>query len=101
MAQSIQFSLALLGLASLGLAACGDDDDGGGARPNRPAVPAAAAQPAAAKTPLTEKVHIEDRVGCPIPDRPSDPKNGKCDLKAPSCSEHLYCLPLPQGRFCG
>jgi Tfp pilus assembly protein PilP len=49
---------------------------------------------------LTEKVHIEDRVTCPIPERPSDPQHGKCDLKAPSCAEHLYCLPLAQGSYC-
>ena len=81
-------------------AGCGDDD--GNAQPNQPATPRpGAAAPNASKTPqLPERLHAEDRINCPVPDRPSDPKGGKCDLKAPSCGEHLYCLPLAQGSFC-
>jgi hypothetical protein len=82
-------------------AGCGDDE-GQQQQANAPATPrpGAAANPNAPKAPqLPEKMHVEDRVACPIPDRPSDPKN-KCDLKAPSCGDHLYCLPLAQGSFC-
>jgi hypothetical protein len=86
---------------ALALAGCGDDDP-----PPRTTVPAgAAATPAAAagassKIKLAVKPHIEDRVACMPPDQPSDPKGGKCDPKAPSCGEHLYCLQLAQGFFC-
>jgi hypothetical protein len=61
------------------------------------------AQPApgpGSKNPLVVKRHIEDAVPCPVPDQPSDPKGGKCDPKAPSCGEHLYCLQLTQGTYC-
>ncbi|HEX3762548.1 MAG TPA: hypothetical protein VHW23_27790 [Kofleriaceae bacterium] len=92
---------AWLALAALALVACGDD---GGAEQARgvQAKPqgAAAAAAAGSKTLLAVKPHIEDRVACPIPDQPSDPKGGKCDPKAPSCGEHLYCLTLAQGSFC-
>jgi hypothetical protein len=92
---------ALAALTVLG--GCGDDD----APPPPPrgvsATPTPAATPGAAganKTLLAEKQHIEERVSCPIPDRPTDAKDGKCDPKAPSCDEHLYCLHLAQGYFC-
>lgn len=87
---------------ALALAGCGDD----GGAPAASGVPAGrppAAGTVAAGPPknqLAVKPHIEDRVACPRPDQPSDPKGGKCDLKAPSCGEHLYCLQLAQGSFC-
>jgi len=87
-------------LIGLALAGCGDD---GGATPspgNVPTGPRGPAPPAGPKTLLAVKPHVEDRVACAIPDQPSDPKGGKCDLKAPSCGEHLYCLPLAQGGYC-
>jgi Tfp pilus assembly protein PilP len=78
---------------------CGDDEESNPPpQAAKPAVAAAAAN--ANKTQLPEKVHVEDRVGCPIPDRPTDPRDGKCDLKAPSCGDHTYCLPLAQGSYC-
>lgn len=88
----------------LALAACGDD--GGGANP-----PPANAQPKPNNAPgagagsnknvLPEKLHVEDRIACALPEKPTDPQNGKCDLKAPSCAEHLYCLDFGgQGAFC-
>jgi Tfp pilus assembly protein PilP len=92
--------VALGAALGLGLGGCGDD--GATAPPPNPATPRPGTPGATGpKAPqLTEKVHIEDRVTCPIPERPSDPKDGKCDLKAPSCAEHLYCLALAQGSYC-
>jgi hypothetical protein len=91
--------LAVVAAALVAGPGCGDDSE---ATP-----PATIAKPptppgtaAGAKIQLPEKLHIEDRVGCAIPDRPSDPVEGKCDLKAPSCGEHLYCLQLAQGSYC-
>lgn len=89
---------AVLAIAAVG---CGDDDAPAPQKPVQP-TPTAAATPGAAggsKNLLAEKQHIEDRVVCPIPDKPSD-AGAKCDPKAPSCAEHLYCLQLPQGYFC-
>lgn len=84
---------------------CGDDDDAPPAR-SAPAQPTAAATPGAAgagagsnKNLLVAKPHVEDQVACPIPDQPSDPR-ATCDLSAPSCGEHLYCLKLARGSFC-
>jgi hypothetical protein len=96
-------ALGLALLSGLGaVAACGDDDV-----PTPPNVPfnpgQGPARPAAggaAKNQLAVKRHIEDVVPCPVPDQPSDPKGGKCDPKAPSCGEHLYCLALAQGNYC-
>jgi hypothetical protein len=88
---------------ALALAGCGDDD--GAPAPNgvptgRTPPPGGPVVTGPPKTQLAVKQHIEDRVACPRPDQPSDPKGGKCDLKAPSCGEHLYCLQLAQGSFC-
>jgi hypothetical protein len=85
---------------------CGDDEEATpaqstAAHPTATAVPGAAGAGAgSSKTLLVEKPHIEDQVACPIPDQPSDPRDGRCDPKAPSCGEHLYCLKLAQGTFC-
>jgi len=83
------------------VAGCGDD---GGSTPavgpTAAVKPVGAAPAGGAKNLLAEKVHVEDRVSCPIPERPSDPKDGKCDPKAPSCPEHLYCTTLAQGSYC-
>ena len=93
-------ALAVLAIAAVG---CGDDDAPPPQRPVQPTPTSAATSGAAGgpggKNLLAEKIHIEERVVCPIPDKPSDP-SAKCDLKAPSCAEHLYCLKLPQGSFC-
>jgi hypothetical protein len=85
------------------LAGCGDD---GGSAPNPPPAAAnrAGAAPTAAganaKNQLPEKLHVEDRVRCTIPEQPSDPENGKCDPKAPSCGDRLYCMTLASGSYC-
>jgi len=87
------------------LAGCAGDD--GDATPQP--IPAGGNRPSAAVSPtgtnvktqpLPEKLHIEDRVSCSIPDKPSNPEDGACDPKVPSCGEHLYCLALAQGYFC-
>ena len=96
----------VLGIAvALGLAGCpGDDGESAPPPPPKPARPTANAVPAVAgqkaKAQLAEKLHIEDRVSCPVPDNPTDPRGGTCDPKAPSCAVHLYCLQLTQGYFC-
>jgi Tfp pilus assembly protein PilP len=98
-------AVVLLAALGAGLAGCGGDDGGAAPPPANPATPRpgapGAVNPNAPKPPqLPEKMHVEDRVVCPVPDRPSDPKNGKCDLKAPSCGDRLYCLALAQGSYC-
>ena len=104
MARPIGGAAALAIALALG-AGCGDDGGGGAPPPPTPAVPTTGANPrgpataAGARNALVEKPHIEDRVACPIPDAPSDPK-ATCDPSAPSCGEHLYCLPLAQGNYC-
>jgi len=90
-----------LGLgASLVLAGCDGDDTVVVQRPPATPTPAGPAGPNAKTQPLPDKLHIEDRVSCAVPDQPTDPRNGACDPKAPSCAEHLYCLQLTQGYFC-
>ena len=92
-----------IALGLLALAACGGDDSGNPPpKPANPGAPGAPAAPGAAgaKNPLPERVKIEDVVRCDIPDKPTDPKDGKCDPKAPDCPEHTYCLQLAQGTFC-
>lgn len=87
------------------LAGCAGDDGGITPQPipaggNRPPAPVNPAGTNVKTQPLPEKLHIEDRVSCSIPDKPTDPKDGACDPKVPSCGEHLYCLSLAQGSFC-
>jgi len=82
------------------LAGCGDDDIVAVQRPPATPTPAGPVGTNAKAQPLPEKLHIEDRITCAIPDQPTDPKNGACDPKIPSCAEHLYCLQLTQGYFC-
>lgn len=94
-------TLAFATLVALG--GCGDD-----AAPPPPQRPVPAGQTSAAqsgavpggsKTPLAEKMRIEDRVACAVPDKPTDP-GATCDPKAPSCPENLTCLQLAQGHYC-
>ncbi len=90
-------------VAALALAASGGDDTPANPPPKpagAPGAPAAAAPGGSKAAPLPERVHIEDVVKCEIPDKPTDPKDGKCDPKAPDCPAHTYCLPLAQGSFC-
>lgn len=84
------------------VAGCGDDSGSAANPPPKEAGGKPAGNPAAAgnKNQLPEKLHVEDRVTCAIPDKPTDPEGGKCDLKAPSCPERLYCMQLASGAFC-
>jgi hypothetical protein len=102
MAASIR-SAAVVALVALGAPGCGEDDP---PPPTGPVAtkPTAAANPGAvagrSTNKLAEKLHVEERVACRVPEKPSNPKDGKCDPKAPSCAEHTYCLQLAQGYFC-
>jgi len=93
-----------IAIAALALAACGGDDSSNNPppKPANPGAPGAPAAPGApgSKAPLPERTHVEDVVRCDIPDKPTDPKDGKCDPKAPDCPAHTYCLQLAQGTFC-
>jgi len=91
---AVGFGLAIV------FAGCGGDDTVVVQRPPATPTPAGPAGINAKTQPLSEKLHIEDRVTCAVPDQPTDPKNGACDPKIPSCAEHLYCLQLTQGYFC-
>jgi Tfp pilus assembly protein PilP len=90
-----------LGAAMVALG-CGEDE--APPPPQRPvaAAPTPAAQSGAvpgSKNQLAEKLRVEDRVTCQVPDKPSDPA-AKCDPKAPSCADNLHCLQLAQGSYC-
>jgi len=102
MAASIRSVIAVA--LALGLSAgCGEEDAPPAQGPVAPKPTAAASSGAVAgksTNKLAEKLHIEGRVACRIPDKPTDPKDGKCDPKAPSCAEHTYCLQLAQGFYC-
>jgi hypothetical protein len=96
-------SALALAIVLAGAAGCGEDEAPPAPGPVASKPTAAASAGAAggkSTTKLPEKLHIEERVSCPIPDKPSDPKDGKCDPKAPSCAEHTYCLQLTQGFYC-
>lgn len=101
-ASAVALAIAVAVVAAA--AGCGDDlavpMQEQPVRPTAAATPGAAARGRGARNQLVEKPHIEDRVRCPIPDQPTDPERGACDPKAPSCGEHLYCLPLAQGSYC-
>lgn len=96
--------LRAFAIGALVLAACGGDDNPTPppkpATPGQPGAPTAPGGPGGKSAPLPERTHVEDIVHCEIPDKPTDPKDGKCDPKAPDCPAHTYCLQLAQGTFC-
>jgi hypothetical protein len=105
MAHSIKnrIAIAIAFVLGAGAGGCGDDEAPPAQGPVAPKPTAAASAGAAggkSTTKLPEKIHIEERVACPVPEKPTDPKDGKCDPKAPSCAEHTYCLQLAQGFYC-
>jgi Tfp pilus assembly protein PilP len=73
------------------LAACGGDDEGVGvtqaAQPGAPNKPAAPANDKGPK--LTPRMHVEDRVACPTPEKATGPE---CKPDAATCDAGLYCL---------
>jgi Tfp pilus assembly protein PilP len=87
----------LLGL--LFATACGGDDapppatkgaaPGGGA--------AAAQKKKDDKNKLQPRMHVEDLVSCPVPDKPTGPE---CKPDAPTCDEGRYCVPGEAGFHC-
>ncbi len=87
------FGLMLLVLGAVG--ACGDDAPPPGAPGAHPAAAAAAAANPNAKK-LEQRVHVEDLVQCPLPDKIDGPV---CDPKAPTCDTG-YCLQTTAGFHC-
>lgn len=81
------------------LAACGEDE-----APPPPAKPAAAtpgggaAKPGAKgkTTALTPRVHVEEKVVCPVPEKSSGPT---CNKDAPACEPGLFCLEVNTGKW--
>lgn len=74
------------------LAACGGDDEGGGGGQTQPAQPGAPNKPAAPAgngPKLTPRMHVEDRVACPTPEKATGPE---CKPDAATCDAGLYCL---------
>jgi hypothetical protein len=80
-------------LALVVFAACGDDAP---APPPPAPAAAAAAAAAAAKDKLQPRVHAEERVSCPVPEKPTGPV---CKLDTPTCDAGLYCLQQIDNSF--
>jgi hypothetical protein len=102
--------LAFVLLAAM--AACGgDDDDGGAPRPAGGGAAPAAAPKVDSKNKLVPRVHVEDVVGCPVPEKPTGPA---CELLDTSgsgappassktvaeCEPGRYCLLVGAGHNC-
>ncbi len=97
-------------------AACGGDDDAGGGAAGgaaRPAAAAAAAAKADSKNKLVPRVHVEDIVACPVPDKPTGPAceplehvgSGSGASKAPKktladCEPGRYCVAVGAAYSC-
>jgi hypothetical protein len=77
------------------LVACGGDDSppppaaGAAGAPGAPAGAGSAAKKDD-KTKLQPRMHAEDKVVCPIPDKPT---GAECKPDTPTCEQGLYCLP--------
>jgi len=90
-----------LGLALLfAISACGGEEDGGPPPPapaggGAPAKPAA--KPAAAGGGLAPRMHVEERVYCPSPEKATGPS---CDKDAPSCDPGKFCLQVGNAWSC-
>ena len=108
-------SMSMLAHTTLALtlfAGCGDDGGGGGGGAkvaNKPAAKRAANNKGKKTTKLTPRVHVEDRVACPVPDRPTGPACEPLDApeaKAKSskmfadCDPGLYCLQVGNAYSC-
>ena len=91
---------ALLAIALLFTAACGDDPP---PAPPQTATPGAPAGKPAAKGKggkvalLQARQHVEDKVNCPPPDKPTGPA---CNKDAPACDPGKTCIQVGGGTFC-
>src|SRR5258706_11492176 len=77
---------ALVSWAIVLLAACGDDAP---PPPPPPAAAPAAGAPGGPKDKLQPRTHAEERVSCPVPEKPSGPV---CHPETPTCDPGAYCL---------
>lgn len=88
-----------LGLALLfAIASCGEDEGAAGPPP-APPPPGGAKKPApkTAANQLAPRMHVEERVYCPPPEKSSGPQ---CDKDAPSCDAGKFCLQVGNGWTC-
>jgi Tfp pilus assembly protein PilP len=87
----------LLVLSLVVLAACGGDDNAGnGGQP--PPAPAAAKPAKKAKAAVgAGRMHVEDSVACPSPEKATGPA---CDPANPTCEDGLYCVAVGTGHNC-
>jgi hypothetical protein len=82
-------------LMILALAACGDDDE---TLPPKPPVPGqVSAAGAVDNTKLQPRMHVEDRIRCPIPEKPD---GAECKPDVPTCEVGKYCLQFNDRYFC-
>ena len=85
------------------VAACGGDDDAGGGAGGAPRPAAAAAQKAAdTKGKLVPRVHVEDIVACPVPEKPTGPACEPLEhMGSASATAHKKTLAdCEPGRYC-
>lgn len=90
-----------LGLALLfAVAACGGEEDSGAPPPPPPAGgggPAKKPPAKDAKSQLAPRMHVEERVYCPSPEKSTGPT---CDKDAPACDAGKFCLPVGNAWTC-
>lgn len=89
-----------LGLALLfAVAACGGEEDSGGPPPPPPGGggPAKKAPAKDAKNQLAPRMHVEERVYCPPPEKATGPS---CDKDAPACDPGKFCLQVGNAWSC-
>src|SRR5262245_9742838 len=86
------------GVLLVGLVACGDD-------PPPPPPPAPPPGPPARPAPgkpddknkLQPRMHVEEKVTCPVPEKPTGPA---CKPDTPTCDPGRYCLQVENNWFC-
>jgi len=79
--------------------ACGGDDSPPPPPPPAPGAAAAGQQKAIKdkKGQLQARTHVEDRVTCPVPEKPTGPA---CNIESPTCDAGLFCIATGNGNFC-
>src|SRR5690349_12217068 len=90
---------ALLAIALLFTAACGEDEAPPPPPPGAPgAKPGAKAGAGGKKQVLLQaRTHVEERVTCPSPEKATGPT---CNKDAPSCDPGKFCLQVGGGYNC-